>query len=606
MTQSAGRIPSLIGRYEILDEIGRGAMGVVYSATDPVIGRRVAVKTVSLGSIQEESERDSMRQRLRREARAAGALSHPSIVTIYDVGEEEDLTYIVMEFVNGTNLEKILSSLSPQHTDKLFGILRRTAEGLDYAHGKGLVHRDVKPSNIMTANDGTVKIADFGIAKTSASTAMTHGGLVLGTPNYVSPEQAKGMMITGRADQFSLAVVACRMLTGKLPFSGPTLTVVLTKLLWEEPEHLNEGLNPEVRRVLLRALDKDPAKRFQTCMEFVEELSQARWVPFASPSAQQLEQARLGDPSRAPQEPILQTEENAGSGQSQTGFSGQQDSGLHPRTDLRDPETSGENRGRPESPHEALSPDSGQPVSPDAARESPGAAPPLDATLVRERPSAPPAHRGALKLALLLAAIVCGALLASYAAYRYLGDRDQPPVSEVTPSTVPSPVVAPLLDNPAPVPEEEPKRPAPPVALSRRQASPAPRSVPVAKKAVEDRNSAPVDPVPLEIPGPTIPADPAPPSPKAEPLSGVIVWTGRMVKNSILIISGNQASHGALAGGLPGIPVRIQLEPDTVVVREYPRSENNWARMILYSGRQLHSSIRIQWTATESEGPRSR
>jgi serine/threonine protein kinase len=261
-----------IGRYEIQKELGRGAMGVVYAAVDPLIGRQVAIKTIRLGALEPESNHVELTQRLHREARAAGVLSHPGIVTIYDVETHEDEAYIVMEFIDGKTVEEMLNSGIPQRSKILLSLLRKTAEALDYAHTKGIIHRDIKPSNIMVCSDGTVKIADFGVAKLTASASVTQSGFVLGTPSYMSPEQAQGRTINGRSDQFSLAVVAYRMLTGKLPFEGSTLTALLAKILWEEPEYESAGLKAPARSVFERALAKDPQLRYPSCIDFAREL----------------------------------------------------------------------------------------------------------------------------------------------------------------------------------------------------------------------------------------------------------------------------------------------------------------------------------------------
>lgn len=162
-----------IGRYQVTREVGRGAMGIVYAAWDPLIGRTVAIKTINMGAVQAGQTRDELRLRLRREAQSAGVLSHPGIVTIYDIGEEDEKAYIVMEFVDGTTMEEVFSSGVPQHRRTFLGVLNKAAAALDYAHSKGVIHRDIKPSNIMICLEGKVKIADFGIAKISESTGLT-------------------------------------------------------------------------------------------------------------------------------------------------------------------------------------------------------------------------------------------------------------------------------------------------------------------------------------------------------------------------------------------------------------------------------------------------
>ncbi len=267
-----------IGRYQILGELGRGAMGIVYRAQDPTIGRLVAIKTIRLADLSDEVERGRLRDRLFREAQSAGILSHPGIVVVYDVGEQGDVTYIAMEFVNGPSLEKLLLGDQPPEPETILNILQQTAVALDYAHKKGIVHRDIKPANIMIHEDGTVKITDFGVAKLAASQQLTQAGTVLGTPNYMSPEQVQGKEVDGRADQFALGVVSYEMLTGEKPFTGEQLTTVLYKIVSEEPvapQQLNPSLGFAVSMVLGRALAKNAAKRYPNCAEFVAALDSA-------------------------------------------------------------------------------------------------------------------------------------------------------------------------------------------------------------------------------------------------------------------------------------------------------------------------------------------
>jgi serine/threonine protein kinase len=267
-----------IGRYRIVGELGRGAMGVVYHATDPSIGRSVAIKTIRIRDINDTQQRDKLRERLFREARSAGVLSHPNIVTIYDMDEADGLAYIAMAYVNGPTLEKILTSITPLSGAKMLRILRQTASGLDYAHGRGIVHRDVKPANIMTDEDGIVKITDFGIAKITAVSNMTDTRTVVGTPNYMSPEQVQALAIDGRSDQFSLAVIAYEILTGERPFHGEHLSTVVYKIVAEQPpeaQRLNSTLTPQINEVLRRGLSKKPEDRYPSCSNFVGALEMA-------------------------------------------------------------------------------------------------------------------------------------------------------------------------------------------------------------------------------------------------------------------------------------------------------------------------------------------
>jgi len=267
-----------IGRYEIETEIGRGAMGVVLRARDPAIGRMVAIKTIRLSDFSGWQDSARLAERLRHEARTAGILSHPGIVTIYDVGEDRDSAYIAMEYVNGPTLEQILSSPEPIRPELIFRVLREAAAALDFAHKKGIVHRDIKPANIMLHEDGTVKITDFGVARLPASQLATQTGAVVGTPSYMAPEQALGKPVDGRSDQFSLAVIAYELLTGEKPFSSENLAGLVYKIAHEDPappSRLNPTLGWQVDVVLGRALSKGPAGRFPSCTEFVEALEAA-------------------------------------------------------------------------------------------------------------------------------------------------------------------------------------------------------------------------------------------------------------------------------------------------------------------------------------------
>ena len=267
-----------IGRYKIVRELGRGAMGVVYHAIDPNIGRPVAIKTVNLGVVPKAEDQERMRERLFREARSAGILSHPGIVTIYDVEQQDDLAYIAMEYVDGPTLDQLLSQPEALAPERMFSIFGQTAAALDYAHGKGIVHRDIKPANIMIAADGTAKITDFGIAKIAASEQFTMTGSIVGTPHYMSPEQVQGQTVDGRSDQFSLAVIAYEVLTGEKPYTGEHLTTVVYKIVAEEPplpRRINASLTGPIETVLRKGLAKKPDARYRACVEFAEALEAA-------------------------------------------------------------------------------------------------------------------------------------------------------------------------------------------------------------------------------------------------------------------------------------------------------------------------------------------
>ena len=284
-----------IGRYRILDELGRGATGIVYRAQDPAIGRVIAIKTIRLSDFTDESERDRLRERLFREAQSAGILSHPNIVTIYDIAEEDGMAYIFMEYVDGPPLEKILNSQEVLSKDVAMSIFRQTATALDYAHRKGIVHRDIKPANILIHEGALAKITDFGVAKI-LSQQMTQSGVMMGTPNYMSPEQVQGHAVDGRADLFSLAVIAYEVLTGEKPFVADHLPSLLYRIVREDPvppQRLNPSLAPQVEMVLKKALAKNAAERYAGCMEFVEALGDAcninpNWRPLPRSTAQAL------------------------------------------------------------------------------------------------------------------------------------------------------------------------------------------------------------------------------------------------------------------------------------------------------------------------------
>ncbi len=261
-------------------------MGIVYEALDPAIGRTIAIKSIRLEDLTDTAERERLRERLVREAQSAGILSHPGIVTIYDIAEENGMAYIFMEFVNGPPLEKMLLREQTPDGETILSIFRQTAAALDYAHKKGIVHRDIKPANIMIHEDGTAKVTDFGVAKI-VSQQMTIAGTMMGTPSYMSPEQVQGAAVNGRADQFSLAVIAYEILTGEKPFVAEYLPTLLFKIVREDPlpaQRLNPTLGPKVDTVLRKALAKTPADRYENCVEFINALATAcnathGWMP---------------------------------------------------------------------------------------------------------------------------------------------------------------------------------------------------------------------------------------------------------------------------------------------------------------------------------------
>lgn len=267
------------GRYEILGELGRGAMGVVYRAVDPVIGRNVAVKTIRLTEEGTGLSRTELLSRFQTEARAAGLLTHPNIVVVYDAGEEDGLYYITMELVTGKSLQATFDAGDAFPVPRIIRIMEQTCSALQFAHERNIVHRDIKPANLMLTADDTVKVTDFGTAKILQFGTVQQTTHVMGTPSYMSPEQVKGRPVDGRTDIFSLGVVLYEMLTGEKPFPGQSITTVIYKIVNEEPippRQLNPSIHPGLNEIVMRALAKEPDVRYQNCREMAEDLRNYR------------------------------------------------------------------------------------------------------------------------------------------------------------------------------------------------------------------------------------------------------------------------------------------------------------------------------------------
>jgi protein kinase-like protein/PEGA domain-containing protein len=270
-------IPKTLGRFEILREIGRGAMGQVFLARDPKIERQVAIKTIVLPPGTPENEARETGRRFLREAQAAGRLLHPNIVTIFDVGEDQGVSFIAMEYIDGETLDRRArpDTLLPPGEVRL--LITQAAAALDHAHAAGVIHRDVKPANLMRLADGTLKITDFGLAK-EPSASLTQTGVLLGTPSYMSPEQIQGRPLDGRSDLFSLGVVLYELLTGTRPFEADSISTIIYRVLYEDPRPpavLNPGLPIEINRVIARALAKDPAHRYESGAMMVTDMTRA-------------------------------------------------------------------------------------------------------------------------------------------------------------------------------------------------------------------------------------------------------------------------------------------------------------------------------------------
>ena len=311
------------GRYAVIGQLGRGAMGVVYLASDPMLNRQVAVKTVDL-SVEEPEEREFLRNRLLRDARAAAVLKHPNIVGIYDVFEDGGRAYVVMEYIEGESLAARLKNNPLPDASAMLKVLSQMADALDYTHARGVIHRDIKPANVMIDSTGTTKIMDFGIARISDTRTCTPTGMVMGTVEYMAPEQILGESIDGRADQFSLAVVAYQMMTGSTLYGHNTVATLTYKIVNEAPPlpcTRNAALPRSVDAVLAKGLAKKPADRFATCSEFAGALAQAfsdaPTAPLPAPTAQvaplraqttmalQGTAAAVAEPARSSRAPVV-------------------------------------------------------------------------------------------------------------------------------------------------------------------------------------------------------------------------------------------------------------------------------------------------------------
>jgi len=275
----SGEPGSLIGRYTIVETLGQGAMGKVYLARDPVIGRNVAVKVIAIRPDLSDEEAGQYRERFLREAQAAGALIHPNIVAVHDIGQDAATgsPYIVMEHVPGQDLKKVILSSAPLPGGEAVGIVLQIAAALDYAHKRGIVHRDIKPANVLITAQGRVKITDFGVARLPGSD-LTRSDQFVGSPGFMSPEQLKGAAVDGRADLFSLGVIFYQLLTGKAPFEGGSVSEVLYRITSqpsEPPSEAHADVSPDFDPILEKALAKNPDERYQTGQEMAAALQTA-------------------------------------------------------------------------------------------------------------------------------------------------------------------------------------------------------------------------------------------------------------------------------------------------------------------------------------------
>jgi len=269
------------GRYKVKATLGQGEMGTVYLAEDPAIGRQVAIKTLRRPPGGVEPADDDARRRFDREIRVTGTFTHPNIVTVYDVGFEADEAFVAMAYIDGGSLDSLLAANQPLPFHRIIELASQIASGLDYAHERGVVHRDVKPSNILLTGDGLPLVSDFGVARMADST-LTRQGVTCGSPAYMSPEQAAAQEVTGASDQFSLAIIIYQMLTGETPFSGQSFVTVAYQILQHDPvppELINPLVPKAAGEVLLRALSKLPSARYPSCTAFVDAFAEALDAP---------------------------------------------------------------------------------------------------------------------------------------------------------------------------------------------------------------------------------------------------------------------------------------------------------------------------------------
>jgi serine/threonine-protein kinase len=275
------------GRYQIVGELGRGSMGVVYQGYDPVIGRTVAIKTMLTEGLA-GAEFQEYKARFQREAQAAGMLAHPNIVTVYDFGEDNGVLFLAMEYLEGKSVEELVEEQHLLPVETIVPIFEQVCSALEHAHRNKIVHRDIKPANIMVLDNGLIKVTDFGIAK-MMSMGMTQAGQILGTPNYMSPEQVKGRPIDGRSDIFSLGVILYELVTGEKPFGGQNITTVIYKIINVNPpppRELDATIHMGLSYVIQKALAKSPDERYQNCRELAEDLRNYKNLGgMAAPSA---------------------------------------------------------------------------------------------------------------------------------------------------------------------------------------------------------------------------------------------------------------------------------------------------------------------------------
>jgi serine/threonine-protein kinase len=298
--------PAQLGRYALQSEIGRGAMGIVYKALDSVLERPVAVKTVNITLEREHAEK--YEQRFYREARAAGGLNHPNIVTIHDVGKAGDVVYMAMEYIEGVELRSLIGEGRPLRAPQALSIAAQVGEALAYAHQRGVVHRDIKPANIMVVANGPVKITDFGIARMRGTGELTQTGMLLGSPKYMSPEQVIGKRADHRSDIFSLGVILYEMLCGTAPFNGENVTALMYQIVNfvpPAPSSVNDAVPPMLDLIVAKMLAKPLEERYQDAADVARDLRECERQLAGAPGAAPPSRAAPPAPAALPEPKLV-------------------------------------------------------------------------------------------------------------------------------------------------------------------------------------------------------------------------------------------------------------------------------------------------------------
>jgi serine/threonine protein kinase len=445
MRASAPEPDEIAGRYQIVQKLGAGAFGTVYKAKDRILGRMVAIKTIRLeGLAAAGASLDELVNRFKREAMVSAQLKHPNIVTIYDIGESNGTSYLAMEFIDGVGLDRMIAAAGRLPVERAASLAGQVADGLDFAHRHNVVHRDIKPANIMVEAGDRVKVTDFGIARVIDSVEnLTATGSLLGTPSYMSPEQARGSALDGRSDLFAVGCILYEMVVGKKAFRGESITGLIFKIITEEPPPMREHdptVPDELVRIVAKALAKAPESRYQSGRELADDL-QTLTRAGSTPTLRQSELATtpgLTPPGALPTlnvTPTIAGDSPTHVAAAQTARTG----APAPPTTLMPP---------PAEPTRLVAPPA-EPtrlVAPPAARQRPAVPPPVAAIAPPlRREAAVPAAPAKSRAGLLVGMGVVGLLLliaAGAAAFLFLRPRSEPPVAGTTMETLPPATLA--------------------------------------------------------------------------------------------------------------------------------------------------------------------